>query len=146
MPENTFTLAGTYIDRGKIRLANGEILRCEDLEAPSEVPYGASARVTIVLDTPDFLHGFEGAVWATYDRYQAEVVQGTLQSQKISCDLREVLLNGEELYAVHVRDPAQAEEAMDFIWREPGGLMLQPDWSYPAGALNESFLKWLEEE
>lgn len=143
MPANTFTLSGTYIDRGKIRLADGKIL---EWEAPGlqPIPFGATTQVTIVLEAPDYLHGFEGAVWATYDRYQAEVVQGALQSQKILCDLREVFLNGERLHVVHVRDPAQAEEAMDFVWREPGGLMLQPDWCYPAGAANESFLRWAE--
>lgn len=145
MPANTFTLSGTYLDAGKIRLASGEILTCAELVAQHVLP-GAAMKVTIVLEAPDYLHGIEGAVWATYDRYQAEVVQSALQSQKISCEVREAFLSGKRLFVVHVRDPAQAEAAMDFVWREPDGLMLQPDWSYPAGAMNESFLKWLEEE
>jgi hypothetical protein len=97
-----------------------------------------------VLEAPDYLHGIAGAVWATYDRYQAEIVQSALQAQQISCDLREVSLNDKLLFVVHVHDPGQAEAAMDFVWREPDGLMLQPDWCYPAGAANESFLRWIE--
>jgi hypothetical protein len=148
MPANTFTLSGTYIDAGKIRLASGKVLAWDDLSPPEagppEVPYGTKMKLTIVLEAPDYLHGIEGAVWATYDRYQAGVVQSALQAQQISCDLREVFLNDKRLFVVHIRDPGQAEAAMDFVWREPDGLMLQPDWCYPAGAANESFLRWIE--
>jgi hypothetical protein len=65
-----------------------------------------------------------------------------LQAQQIAGELREILLQENELYVLHVRDPAKAEAAMDFIWRDPSGLRLQPDWRYPAGAANESFLRW----
>ena len=145
MPAKTLTVTGTYIDHGKIQLASGKILAWDDLDsqnAPPESPYGAKTEVTIVLEAPDFLHGVDGAIWATYDREQAEIVQGALQSQQIAGELREILLQDNELYVLHVRNPAQAEAAMDFIWRDPGGLRLQPDWCYPAGAANESFLRW----
>jgi hypothetical protein len=153
MPANTFTLSGTYIDAGKIRLPSGKILEWDDLGAPLNVPYGTEMEVTIVLEAPDYLHGSEGAIWATYDREQAEIVQGALQSQQIASELREVFLQDPAfplkelkeragLYVLHVRDPAKAEAAMDFVWRDPSGLRLQPDWCYPAGAANESFLRW----
>ncbi|MEK7729024.1 MAG: hypothetical protein AAB354_11465 [candidate division KSB1 bacterium] len=156
MPANTLTLSGTYIDHGKIRLANGKLLAWDDFGAPAappDVPYGTTMKVTIVLEAPDFLHGSEGAIWATYDLEQAEIVQGALQSQQIASELREIFLQDPAfslnelkgragLYVLHVRDPAKAEAAMDFVWRDPGGLRLQPDWCYPAGAPNESFLRW----
>lgn len=110
--------------------------------APSASPTKAEAAT--VHEMPDYLHGAEGAIWATYDRYQAEIVQGALQSQKIVCELREIFLNNDRLYTLHVRDPAEAEAARDFVWRDAGGLTLQPDWRYPTGAKNESFLKWTE--
>jgi hypothetical protein len=148
MPAKTFTLAGSYIDRGKIRLASGKILAWDDLDpasaGPPNVPYGTEMEVTIVLDAPDFLHGSDGAIWATYDREQAEIVLGALQSQQIAAELREILLQDNRLYVLHVRDPAKAEAAMDFVWRDASGLQLQPDWCYPAGAANESFLRWTE--
>jgi len=34
--------------------------------------------------------------------------------------------------------------AVDFIWQDPSGLRLQPDWLYPAGAENESFQRWIK--
>ncbi len=145
MSANTLTLSGTYVDAGKIRLASGKILAWEDLGAATaapNAPFGTNMKVTIVLDVPDYLHGSEGAVWATYDREQAEIVLGALQAQQIAGELREILLQENELYVLHVRDPAKAEAAMDFIWRDPSGLRLQPDWCYPAGAVNESFLRW----
>lgn len=145
MDKKTITVVGTYIDLGKIRLASGKILAWDDLDpphGPPEIPYGAKAELTIVLDAPDYLHGVEGAIWATYDRYQAEIVQGALQSQKIACELRESYLNGFRLYVLRVRDPTKSDAAIDFVWRDPGGLGLQPDWRYPAGAVNESFLRW----
>jgi len=148
MPTNTLTLSGTYIDAGKIRLASGKTLAWDDFGAPPapEVPYGTEMKVTIVHDAPDYLHGSEGAIWATYDREQAEIVQGALQSQQIAGELREIFLQEKRLYVLHVRDPARAEAAMDFVWRDPGGLRLQPDWCYPAGAANESFLRWTKGE
>lgn len=145
MDAMTITVVGTYVDVGKIRLASGNILAWDDLDlpyGPPEIPYGAKAELTIVLDAPDYLHGAEAAIWATYDRYQAEIVQGALQSQKIACELRESFLNGIRLYVLHVRDPTKSAAAIDFVWREPGGLRLQPDWRYPAGAVNQSFLRW----
>lgn len=147
MPEKMLTLSATYIDAGKIRLASGKILAWEDLGAPltpPELPYGTNMKVTIVLEAPDYLHGSEGAVWATYDREQAEIVLSALQAQRIAGELKEILLQDHELYVLHVHDPAQAEAAMNFIWRDSSGLRLQPDWRYPPGAVNESFLRWLE--
>ena len=42
-----------------------------------------------------------------------------------------------------IPEAREVAAAVDFIWREPSGLRLQPDWSYPAGKENESFEKWI---
>ena len=149
MPANTLTVVGTYIDAGKIRLTSGKVLEWNDLdpqEAPPSIPYGTKTQVTIVHEAPDFLHGERGFIWATYNRDQAEIVHAALQAQQIACELREILMNGCRLFVVQVADADKIEEAIDFVWRDAGGLKLVPDWSYPAGAVNESFLRWLRAE
>jgi hypothetical protein len=87
-----------------------------------------------------------GIAWATYDRRQAETVQAALQAQRIPCQVWQEDLAGTRLYLLHVPLLEKVEAARDFIWRDPSGLRLRPDWSYPPGAANESFLKWLEGE
>lgn len=78
--------------------------------------------LTIALDAPDYLHGAEAAIWATYDRYQAEIVQGALQSQKTACELRESYLNGFRLYVLLVRDPTKAMRQLTSFGATPAGL------------------------
>ena len=42
-----------------------------------------------------------------------------------------------------IPEAREVAAAVDFIWREPSGLRLQPDWWYRAGVENESFNKWI---
>lgn len=92
----------------------------------------------------DYLSIARGIVWATYDARQADTVQAALQAQRIVCEVRQESLEGECLYLLHVPVQEEVEPAMDFIWRDPAGLRLRPDWSYPDGAENESFKRWVE--
>lgn len=149
MPAKTLTVVGTYIDTGKIRLASGKVLEWNDLdpqEAPPSIPYGTKTQVTIVHEATDYLHGEAGFIWATYNRDQAEIVHAALQAQQITCALREFSMNDRTLFVLQVEDADKIEDAIDFVWRDLSGLMLQPDWSYPAGAVNQSFVRWLKAE
>jgi hypothetical protein len=134
-------ISGTYIDRGKIRLANGKIVEWHD---PSlRLPYGTKTEVTITCEECDYLNGTDGIVWATYDRHQAITIRDALLVQKISCEVREEQLEGLRLFLLHIPHADEVAAALDFIWRDDAGLRLQPDWWYPAGAENESFKKWI---
>lgn len=134
-------MSGAYIDRGKIRLANGKILEWPNLSF--HFPYGTKTEVTITCEERDYLNGAGGIVWATYEHRQAVVIRDALLVQKISCELQEEHLEGLRLYLLHIPRAHEVETAIDYIWREPSGLRLQPDWWYPAGAENESFQKWI---
>ena len=94
-------------------------------------------------DERDYLNGRGGIVWATYDRHQAATIRDALLVQKISCELREGFVEGLRLYLLHIARAHEVEAAMDFIWRDLGGLRLRPDWRYPPGAENASFKKWI---
>jgi hypothetical protein len=103
---------------------------------------GVKTEVTIVHDAPDYLHGEAGFIWATFSREQAEIVQAALQAQEIRCELRETQWNDSRLFVLQIEDSGRIDAAIDFVWRDSSGLRLQPDWHYPAGAPNESFLLW----
>lgn len=94
----------------------------------------------------EYLSDMPGIVWVTYDLRQAETVQAALQAQRLRCEVREEFWRDRRSYLLHVPLQHEVEAARDFIWRDPGGLRLRPDWSYPAGAANASFLNWLEAE
>jgi hypothetical protein len=96
------------------------------------------------LSEPPFT-GAPGIVWATYDLRQAETVQAALQAQRVVCEISQKGAGDKCLYVLRVARQHEAEAAQDFIWRDPAGLRLRPDWSYPEGAENESFKKWIEE-
>jgi hypothetical protein len=99
----------------------------------------------IIYEQDDYLTGENGIVWATYQHYQAEILKDTLLAQNIACEVYEQPLENGRLYLLRVPEPRKVEEAMDFIWRDDTGLKLQPDWSYPAGAENESFQRWVKD-
>ena len=95
------------------------------------------------LDPRGYPTGKDGTVWATFDLWQAEIVRNTLLAQHIACELGDMKLDGKTLNLLRVADERGLEEAMDFIWRDKGGLRLMPDWSYPKGSPNRSFEQWL---
>ena len=95
------------------------------------------------LDTEGYPTGQDGAVWATYDLRQAEIIRNALLTQRIACELREVQFDGKSLHLLHVTGDRESSEAMDFIWKDASGLRLKPDWHYPDGSANKSFAGWL---
>jgi hypothetical protein len=95
------------------------------------------------LDTRGYPTGKDGTVWATFDLRQAEIIRNALLTQHIGCKLKETSLDGKKLYLLRVADERELEEAMDFIWKDKGGLRLTPDWSYSDGEVNKSFEMWL---
>lgn len=146
MPKKSSTLSGFYQDQGIIQLEN---------KPPREVsqhlgdmlphlPYGTGLEVTLIYEEVDFLHGANGVVWATYHLRQAETIKAALLAQSIACEVREQALPGARLYLLHIPEPRDVEAAVDFIWRDPGGLRLKPDWHYLLGSENESFTKWVK--
>jgi len=98
---------------------------------------------TLSLDTRGYPTGKDGAVWATFDLRQAEIIRNALLAQRIACELRDIKPDGNTLYLLHVADKRGLEEAMDFIWKDKGGLRLTPDWNYADGEINKSFELWL---
>ena len=103
----------------------------------------STALAELSLDTRGYPTGKDGAVWATFDLRQAEIIRNALLAQRIACELRDVKPDGNTLYLLRVADEKESEEAMDFIWKDKGGLRLTPDWSYSDGEVNKSFEMWL---
>ena len=95
------------------------------------------------LDARGYPTGKDCTVWATYDLRQAEIIRNALLTQHIGCKLKETSLDGKTLHLLRVTGERELEEAMDFIWKDKGGLRLTPDWSYSDGEVNKSFEMWL---
>lgn len=97
----------------------------------------------ISLDARGYPTGKDGTVWATFDIRQAEIIRNALLTQRIACELRNTKLDGKALYLLRLDGERELEEAMEFIWKDKGGLRLLPDWSYRKGEVNRSFERWL---
>ncbi len=95
------------------------------------------------LDSNGYPTGNDGTVWATFDLRQAETVRNALGAQHIGCTLKEAGIRRMTLYLLKVQDVMELAEAMEFVWRGPSGLRLQPDWHYSIGSENASFNKWI---
>ncbi len=147
MPRKSIKFSGSYIDLGKIELANNKILKWYDLsaEAPPAMPYGTRVEMTLSYEQTDYFNGENGIVWATHDIHQAEVICGTLRAQDIACEIQEKRLNESRLHLIRIAHSEKIAAAVDFIWRDDTGLKLRPDWNYPAGTANESFQRWVNE-
>jgi hypothetical protein len=104
---------------------------------------GRKPEKEIELDSTGYPTGKNGIVWGTFDVRQAEIIRNALLTQRIVCELRERKLNNTTLHLLHVADEREMHEAMEFIWKDAGGLRLKPDWSYPEGIVNKSFKGWL---
>ena len=138
---------GKYVDEGKVKLESGKIINWEqlNLKDPPKIPYGSSIEVIFSFEEKDYLLGKDGIVWATYDKRQAEIIQTTLLTQNIAIELEEENLGDHNLFLLHVLEKKELQNAIDFVWKNPGGLNLKPDWHYPIGEANKSFEKWLNE-
>lgn len=145
MPKKTSILSGFYQDQGVIQLENRSKTEGSQITnaALPAIPYGTRLEVTLTYEEADYLNGSNGVVWATYHLRQAETIQAALLAQSISCEVREQSLPGARLYLLCITEAREVAAAVDFIWREPSGMRLQPDWWYPTGAENESFNKWI---
>jgi len=138
---------GNYVDVGKVELESGETITWEqlNLKDPPKIPYGSSIEVIFSFEEKDYLLGKDGIVWATYDKRQAEIIQTTLLTQNIAVELEKENLGDHNLLILRVTEKKELQNAIDFIWKNPGGLNLKPDWHYPRGETNKSFEKWLSE-
>ena len=145
MPKRSSTLSGFYQDQHFIRLESKPEMGANPFTAAAlpSIPYGTGLEVTLTYEEVDYLNGSTGVVWATYHLRQAEIIKAALLAQNIACEVREQSLPCPRLYVLCIPNASEVAAAVDFIWREPSGLRLQPDWWYPAGAENESFNKWL---
>ncbi len=145
MPKNSSIVNGFYLSDGKLQLENGMTLNWNQLSniALPRIPYGTGLEVTLAYEEVDYLQGTNEIVWATYHLRQAETIKAALLVQSIGCEVKEQSLPGARLYVLCIPQATEVAAAVDFIWREPSGLRLQPDWWYPAGAENESFQRWI---
>ena len=141
----TLRSLGVYRSGCEIHLEAGMVIKWEQISSdkPPPIPDGSGVEIDIRYEEVDYLHGSTGVVWATYDLRQAETIKAALLAQSIACEVREHALRGAQLHLLCIAEAHEISAAVDFIWREPSGLRLQPDWWYPAGAENESFKKWI---
>jgi hypothetical protein len=100
-------------------------------------------RAKLSLNARGYPTGKDSIVWATYDHRQADIIRNALLTQGIACELGTAQLEGKRVYFLRVSDERGMEEAIDFVWRDKGGLRLVPDWGYPTGVMNKSFEQWL---
>jgi len=137
-------IKGIYSSLGKILFDTTKTIDWNELseEKPPELPLGSSMELTISVDENVFLSGKDGIVWATYDLRQAEIIQSTLLAQHISSEVKN-FDSSDAIFLLKIINETDANEAIDFIWRNDGGLRLKPDWSYPDGEVNKSFELWL---
>jgi hypothetical protein len=108
-----------------------------------ELPQGTPLDINVSLDEKALLSGEYGIVWATRDQRQAEVLSNALLAQNIAVIVVKIELEEGNLLLIKIDNNKDIGEAMDYIWRKKGGLMLKPDWKYPEGTPNASFEKWL---
>ena len=132
------SINAVYKDLGVIQLDSGEKLHCENLD----LPFGTTVKVSIDYVETDFKSGSNGIVWATYNKDQAETIQGALQVHKIDSQILEKKLEGSLLFLIKISDKEKTGKAIDFIWKGEDGLKLKPDWYYSADKPNESYERW----
>jgi hypothetical protein len=102
--------------------------------------------VRSTLGNSDYLNGKNGIVWATFQLDQAETLRDALLAQDIACEVLQKVQANRQMYLLRVPESRKVESAMDFVWRDDAGMRLLPDWRYPDGVENESFLKWIQDE
>jgi hypothetical protein len=108
-----------------------------------DLPEGTPLDIELSFKEHILVSGKGGIVWATFDFRQAEVITNALLAQSISSVIGKIELEEGNLLLIKIDNAKYIGEAMDFIWRNEGGLRLTPDWNYAHGAPNKSFEKWL---
>jgi len=146
VPKKRIELSGVYKDIEIIQMDNGKILEwsnlIDDSDAPL-IPFGTKIEISLTYNDADFLKGSKGVVWATHNQLQVETIKNALLVQNILSEIRTTDLDGKCLYLIFIENLAEIEKAIDFIWREEGGLRLKLDWYYSVNKENKSFNKWL---
>ncbi len=145
---NILKIKGTYKGLGKILLDNLETIEWQKFskEKVPEFPIGLRFDIEISISEEDLTKGLDGSVWATYDLRQAEIIQSTLIPLQINSEIKTIDLLLKEIYLIKINAESDISKAIDFIWKENGGLRLKPDWSYPENEINKSFEQWLSGE
>lgn len=136
---------GIFSPDGEIVLHPGISISWKSLSNKNipELPPGTPVDIDISINEHTLVSGEHGIVWATWDLRQAEVLSNALLAQSITSDIRKVELEDQILLLIKIHHTSDIADAMDFIWRNEGGLRLKPDWSYADGESNKSFEKWL---
>jgi hypothetical protein len=84
-------------------------------------------------------------VWASFDARQVEIIQNTLIAQQISCEIKKINLQNQNMFLISITNKKDIQDAIDFIYKSDYGLRLKPDWNYAEGESNKSFEQWLNE-
>lgn len=133
-------------------MPDGEATLCPDISVFGklkgnkklpEMHFGIPLNIEISINEHTLLSGEYGIVWATYNLRQAEVITSALLAQNITALKVKVETDQGNLLLIKIDNKNDIPDAIDFIWRKKGGLMLKPDWTYPEGTPNTSFEKWL---
>lgn len=136
---------GIFNPDGEISLCPGISVSWKSLSNKTipDLPPGIPVEIDISLNEHSLVSGEYGIVWATRDQRQAEVLSNALLAQNIAAIVGKIELEEGNLLLIKIDNNKDIGEAMDYIWRKKGGLMLKPDWKYPEGMPNASFEKWL---
>jgi hypothetical protein len=138
-------IKGTYTEAGKIELESNKTIQwneLSDLKFP-KLPNGIKIELNISFEENDLLNGMDGAVWATFDLRQAEIIQNSMLAQQINSEIKSIDLVEKETFLISILDTNDVKDAIDFIWKSNSGLRLKPDWNYTEDERNESFEQWL---
>ena len=138
-------IKGTYTEAGKIELESNKTIQwneLSDLKFP-KLPNGIKIELNISFEENDLLNGMDGAVWATFDLRQAEIIQNAMLAQHINSEIKKIDLVGKQILLISISNATDVYDAIDFIWKSNSGLRLKPDWNYTEDERNESFEQWL---
>jgi len=138
-------LNGIYHTGGQMVFGTNQMIEWNDINPgkPPELPNGSSIDITISFYESDFLSGKNGIVWATYELRQAEIIKNSLLAQHISSEVQQIDFMEDVMFILKIDNETDISTAIDFIWRDDGGLRLKPDWTYSEGETNKSFELWL---
>jgi hypothetical protein len=140
-------IAGKLNKSGEIIFPQGKSLNWKNLSAEKipQLPSGVNIELSISIDINSLISGIDGFVWATKDAHQAEIINNSLNVQKIESEIVFVELDKKSIYLIKVTRQEDVNEVIDFIQNDKSGLRLKSDWDYPEGERNQSFEQWLND-
>lgn len=138
---------GNFYAEGEIVLNLLKTIHWKDLndKNPPHLPNGSNIELLISFDENEFLLGKDGIVWASFEARQVEIIQNTLIAQQISCEIKKINLQNQNMFLISITNKKDIQDAIDFIYKSDYGLRLKPDWNYAEGEANKSFEQWLNE-